>query len=356
MSRPLFEPIQLGRIKLSNRIAMAPMTRSRAEGNVANDMIVKYYADRASAGLIITEGISPSPNGLGYTRIPGLFNQEQAASWKKVTDAVHAKGGHIFVQLMHTGRASHQDNIPKDAKIVAPTAKALSGKIWTDTAGQQEYPTPNELTTEEVKSTIQEYIKSAELAIQAGFDGVELHGANGYLIEQFLNPNVNQRTDMYGGSDENRMRFVLEIAKGTVEKIGGDRLGIRVSPYGVFNDTGAFDGINQFYMTLSQKLSDLGLVYIHVVDHSAMGAPPVNPEIKKLIQQNFKGLYITSGGYDVARAEKDLMDHKGDLVAFGRPFISNPDLVQKLKENKPLTAADPNTFYTPGDKGYNDYK
>ncbi|WP_413560277.1 alkene reductase [Bdellovibrio sp. HCB209] len=356
MDRPLFQPIQMGRIKLSNRVVMAPMTRSRAEGGIANDMIVKYYADRASAGLIITEGISPSANGLGYTRIPGLYNDAQAASWKKVTDAVHAKGGHIFVQLMHTGRASHQDNIPKGAKILAPSALKLSGKIWTDTAGQQDYPTPNEMTLDEVKTAIQEYIHSAELAIQAGFDGVELHGANGYLIEQFLNPNANKRTDMYGGSDENRMRFVLEIAKGIVASIGGDRLGIRISPYGVFNDTGAFEGINQFYMTLSQKLSDLGLVYIHVVDHSAMGAPPVNPEIKTLIQQNFKGLYITSGGYDEARAEKDLMDKKGDLVAFGRPFISNPDLVQKLKEGKPLTPADHNTFYTPGNKGFNDYQ
>ncbi|UYL07278.1 alkene reductase [Bdellovibrio sp. SKB1291214] len=356
MSRPLFEPVQMGRIQLSNRLVMAPMTRSRAVGNLANDMIAKYYADRATAGLIITEGISPSPNGLGYARIPGLFNQEQVASWKKVTDAVHAKGGHIFVQLMHTGRASHPDNLPKGAKILAPSPIALSGKIWTDTAQQQPYPTPNEMTLDEIKSTIQEYITSAELAIQAGFDGVELHGANGYLIEQFLNPNANKRSDMYGGSPENRMRFVLEIAKGTVEKIGGDRLGIRVSPYGVFNDTGAFEGINEFYSTLSQKLSDLGLVYIHVVDHSAMGAPPVNPEIKQLIRQNFKGLYITSGGYDEARAQQDLKDKKGDLVAIGRPYISNPDLLQKLKEGKPLTPPDPNTFYTPGDKGYNDYK
>ncbi|WP_413294977.1 alkene reductase [Bdellovibrio sp. HCB185ZH] len=356
MNRPLFEPIQLGRIKLQNRLVMAPMTRSRAIGNLANDMMVKYYADRASAGLIISEGISPSPNGLGYARIPGLFNQEQAASWKKVTDAVHAKGGHIFAQLMHTGRASHPDNLPPGAKIVAPSAIALSGKIWTDTKQEQPYTTPNEMTIEEVKSTIQEYIKSAELAIQAGFDGVELHGANGYLIEQFLNPKSNKRTDMYGGSDENRMRFVLEIANGTVEKIGGDRLGIRVSPYGVFNDTGAFEGIENFYSTLAQKFSDLGMVYIHVVDHSAMGAPPVNPEIKKLIQQSFKGLYITSGGYDEKRAEQDLLDKKGDLVAIGRPFISNPDLVAKLKEGKPLTPYDHTTFYTPGEKGYNDYK
>ncbi|MEK2688063.1 alkene reductase [Bdellovibrio sp. GT3] len=355
MNRLLFQPVQMGRIKLSNRVVMAPMTRSRAIGNLANDMIVKYYADRASAGLIITEGISPSPNGLGYARIPGLYTQEQAASWKKVTDAVHAKGGHIFVQLMHTGRASHQDNLPKDAKVLAPTATALNGKIWTDTAQQQVYPTPQEMTTEQIKTAIQEFIKSAELAIQAGFDGVELHGANGYLIEQILNPNVNKRTDMYGGSPENRMRFVLEICKGIAEKIGGDRLAIRVSPYGVFNDTGAFDGINEFYMTLSQKLSDLGLAYIHVVDHSAMGAPPVSPEIKHLIKQNFKGLYITSGGYDEARAEQDLQEGNGDLVAFGRPFISNPDLVNKLKEGKALTPSDPTTYYTPGDKGFNDY-
>lgn len=356
MDRILFQPTQLGRMKLTNHIVMAPMTRSRATNNTPNDIMVKYYADRATAGLILTEGTSPSANGLGYARIPGLYNQAQVAGWKKITDAVHAKGSHIFIQLMHTGRVSHPANMPQGAKIVAPSAIALSGKMWTDTEGPQDHPVPHEMTEAEVKATIQEYIHSAELAIQAGFDGVELHGANGYLIEQFLNPNVNKRTDLYGGSAENRMRFALEIAKGTAEKIGADRLGIRVSPYGVFNDTGAFDGIEKFYTEFSQKLSALGLVYVHVVDHSAMGAPAVSPEIKRIIRENFKGKYILSGGYDATRAEQDLIEKKGDLVAFGRAFMSNPDLVAKMRDGKTLTAPDLSTSYTPGEKGYNDYK
>lgn len=356
MDRILFQPTQLGRMKLTNHIVMAPMTRSRAIGNVPNDIMVKYYSDRASAGLIITEGTSPSANGLGYARIPGLYNQEQVAGWKKITNAVHTKGSHIFIQLMHTGRVSHPANMPPGAKIMAPSAIALSGKMWTDSEGQQDHPSPHEMTEAEIKATIQEYIHSAELAIQAGFDGVELHAANGYLIEQFLNPNANKRTDQYGGSAENRMRFALEIAKGTAEKIGADRVGIRVSPYGVFNDTGAFDGIEKFYTDFSQKLSALGLLYIHVVDHSSMGAPAVSPEIKRAIRENFKGKYILSGGYDAERAEQDLIEKKGDLVAFGRPFMSNPDLVAKLRDGKPLTAVDLSTSYTPGEKGYNDYK
>lgn len=356
MDRILFQPTQLGRMKLANHIVMAPMTRSRATNNTPNDIMVKYYSDRTAAGLIITEGTSPSANGLGYARIPGLYNQAQVAGWKKITDAVHAKGSHIFIQLMHTGRVSHPANMPPGTKIMAPSAVALSGKMWTDTEGQQDHPVPHEMTEAEVKATIQEYIHAAELAIQAGFDGVELHAANGYLIEQFLNPNVNKRTDQYGGSAENRMRFALEIAKGTAEKIGADRVGVRVSPFGVFNDTGAFEGIEKFYADFSQKLSALGLLYIHVVDHSSMGAPAVSPEIKRLIRENFKGKYILSGGYDATRAEQDLIEKKGDLVAFGRPFMSNPDLVAKMRDGKTLTAPDLSLSYTPGEKGYNDYK
>jgi N-ethylmaleimide reductase len=355
MERPLFQPMQLGRMKLKNHIVMAPMTRSRATGHTPTEIMAKYYSDRASAGLIVTEGVSPSPNGLGYARIPGLYNQEQVAGWKKVTDAVHKNGGHIFIQIMHTGRVSHPANMPKGAKVIAPSPIRVSGKVWTDEGGQQEYVAPTEMTHDEIKTTIQEYVKCAELAVQSGFDGIELHGANGYLLEQFLNPNVNKRTDEYGGSAENRMRFVLEVAKGAAEKIGGDRVGIRISPYGVFNDTGAFDGIDKFYTELSQKLSALGLLYVHVVDHSAMGAPPVSPEIKNLIRTNFKGAYILSGGYDEKRAEKDLLEKKGDLVAFGRPFISNPDLVEKMRDGKALKDPDQSTFYTPGEKGYNDY-
>lgn len=356
MATKLFEPTQLGKLKLKNHIVMAPLTRSRANAGVPTDLMVEYYTQRASAGLIITEGTSPSPNGLGYARIPGLYNQEQVQAWKKVTDSVHRHDGKIFIQLMHTGRATHPDNLPKGAKMLAPSAIGLSGKMWTDTAGEQPYPVPQEMTEAEVKSTIQEYIKSAQLAVEAGFDGVELHSANGYLMDQFLNPNSNKRKDQYGGTPENRMRFVLEIAKGVVEKTGGDRTGIRISPYGAFNDMGAFEGIEEFYALLSKKLSDLGLTYIHVVDHSSMGAPQVNPEVKQAIRKNFNGTYILSGGYhDVPQAEHDLQNKKGELVAFGRPFIGNPDLVERLKAGKKLQDADPTKFYTPGPDGYTTY-
>jgi N-ethylmaleimide reductase len=351
----LFEKVKLGRIELSNRIVMAPLTRSRAPGNVPNDLMVQYYNQRATAGLIITEGTSPSPNGLGYTRIPGLFNQDQVEGWRQVTQGVHARQGYIFIQLMHTGRVSHPANLPPGASILAPSAVPLSGQMWTDAQGMQNYPLAREMTEADIKAAITEYAHSAELAIQAGFDGVELHGANGYLIEQFLNPSANHRTDSYGGSAEGRMRFALEVAQAVVNKIGGDRTGIRLSPYGVFNDTGAFEGVDQFYGELAKKLSALGLAYIHVVDHSAMGAPAVSPEVKRLIRENFKGTYILSGGFDAEKAEHDLVENKGDLVAFGRPFISNPDLVEKMRTHATLKPADPNTFYTPGPQGYTDY-
>ena len=351
----LFESFKLGRAELKNRVVMAPLTRSRSTGNIPNEIMMDYYSQRAGAGLIVTEGTSPSPNGIGYARIPGCYSDAQVAGWRKVTDAVHAKGGKIFLQLMHCGRVGHPANLPKDARLLAPSPIQLSGLMWTDTDGQQPHPVPQEMTESEIKSTIQEYVRSAELAIKAGFDGVELHAANGYLIEQFLNPASNKRTDGYGGTADNRMRFALEIAKGVSEKIDGDRVGMRVSPYGAFNDMSAFDGVDEFYGHLAQKISAIGLVYMHVVDHSSMGAPAVSPKVKTLIRSNFKGAYILSGGYSAEPAEHDLLENQGDLVAFGRAFISNPDLVDRLKRKLPLADADHETFYTPGAKGYSDY-
>jgi len=351
----LFEPTKLGNLKLKNRIVMAPMTRSRAIGNVPNDLMAQYYAARAGAGLIITEGTSPSPNGLGYARIPGLFTHEQVLGWRKVTDAVHANGGRIFVQLMHTGRVGHPLNLPAGARIVAPSAIALSGTMWTDSQGMQPHPTPEAMSLADIQQAKEEYVHSADLAIEAGFDGVELHAANGYLLEQFLNPNINHRTDAYGGNAEGRMKLLLDVASECVKKIGGGRLGVRVSPYGAFNDTGAFDGVDEFYADLAGRLSKIGILYIHVVDHSSQGAPAVSPEVKRLIRERFAGAYILSGGYDAQRAERDLADKKGDLVAFGRPFLSNPDLVDKLASGAAPRAPEPNTFYTPGAAGYTEF-
>jgi N-ethylmaleimide reductase len=353
----LFETCNLGKLNLKNRVVMAPMTRSRAINNTPNDLMAEYYGQRAEAGLIITEGVSPSPNGLGYARIPGIYSLEQITGWRSVAKSVHEKGGAIFMQLMHTGRVSHPENMPKGAKIISSSATALSGQMWTDTLGMQNYPLAKEMSQSEIAQTIEEFAQAAQNAIEAGMDGVELHSANGYLLEQFLNPNCNHRKDEYGATHEGRMRFVLEVVEAVVRKIGADRVGIRLSPYGVFNDMGLFEGVDEFYATLATKLSKLGVVYIHVVDHSAMGAPAVSPEVKRIIRQNFKGTYILSGGYDNAqKAESDLVEGQGDLVAYGRPFIANPDLVKKLKNNLPLTACDFDTFYTADAKGYTDYK
>ena len=352
----LFAPANLGPLTLQNRFVMAPLTRSRAvEANTANALMAAYYAQRATAGLIVTEGTAPSPNGLGYARIPGLFRERDVAGWKLTTDAVHAKGAKIFVQLMHTGRVSHVDNLPTGAEVVGATAKVAPGEMWTDAKQNQPFSAPRPLTEADITSTIAEIVKSSELAVRAGFDGVELHGANGYLIEQFLNANVNDRTDGYGGSAENRNRFALETTAAVVKAIGKEKVGIRLSPYGVFNGTGAFEGVDAQYEALVTALGKLGIAYLHLVDHSAMGAPKLPEGLNDKLKQAFGGTVILSGGYDKARAEADLVAQKGDLVAFGRPFLANPDLVARLAQDKALNQPDDKTFYTPGPVGYTDY-
>lgn len=355
MTQTLFTPATLGQLQLKNRIVMAPLTRCRAIGNVPNDLMEKYYGLRAGAGLIITEGASPSPNGLGYARIPGMFSDAQVQGWKRVTDAVHAGGGRMFVQLMHTGRVSHPANMPAGSRVLAPSALALSGEMWTDSNGLQPYPVPAAMTADDIALTVGEYANAAKRAIQAGFDGVELHAANGYLIDQFLNAATNRREDKWGGNIENRIRFAVEVARAVVASIGAERVGMRISPYGVFNGTAPDAETDALYERLIVELNRSGLVYIHVVDHSSMGAPEVSATLKAKIRTDFKGSYILSGGYDAARANADLAANRGDLVAFGRPFISNPDMVQRLQNGTAPVAPDPATFYTPGEKGYLDY-
>ena len=353
----LFSSFSLGKLSLDNRVVMAPMTRCRATADhLPTPVMAEYYGPRASAGLIVTEGTSPSPNGLGYARIPGLFTAAHVAGWRKVTEAVHAQGGHLFVQLMHTGRTSHPLNMPEGARILAPSPVALSGNMWTDQQGLQPYPVPTEMTEADIQQAIQEFAHASAQAVDAGFDGVELHGANGYLLDQFLNTATNQRTDGWGGSVTNRIRFVVEVARAAVARIGAHRVGLRISPYGVFNDMKPDPEMDALYAALAREVSALGLAYLHVVDHSAMGAPHVSASIKHVLRSTFKGAYILSGGYDsAARAESDLDDGYGDLVAFGRPFISNPDLVRRLKEQQPLAPPVADTFYTPGPAGYTDY-
>jgi N-ethylmaleimide reductase len=352
----LFSPFTLGSIALKNRIVMAPMTRSRAIGNVPNELMVKYYADRADAGLIITEGAAPSPNGLGYARIPGMYSDAQVAGWKRVTDAVHVRGGKIFLQIMHTGRATHPLNLPYSAEVIAPSAiAAATTQMYTDTAGMQPLPVPRALRTDELPDVIHDYVHSAKAALAAGFDGVELHGANGYLLDQFLNPASNQRTDAYGGTAANRNRAVMEVAAAVAAAIGAERTGIRLSPFGAFNDMSSDEQTGPQFEALAAGLGKLKLAYLHIVDHSSMGAPAVPQSVKDAMRKAFGGAVILSGGYDAARAGADLNAGKGDLVAFGRPFIANPDLVKRLSEGTELAAPDANTFYTPGESGYNDY-
>ena len=351
----LFSPAKLGTLTLQNHLVMSPLTRNRATGNIPNDLMVEYYAQRATAGLIITEGTSPSPNGLGYPRIPGIFSPEQIAGWKRVTSAVHAKGAKMFMQFMHCGRIAHPLNLPAGAKVLGPSAIAAVGDIYTDVEGMKQNALPQAMSAAEIKIAVEEYAQAAKNAVAAGFDGVELHGANGYLLEQFIRPTSNQRTDQYGGVIENRARFPLEVVDAVIKAIGKDKVGIRLSPYGVFNDMPAYDAMEADYTYLAQQLNARGLVYIHLVDHSPMGAPAVPDAIKQMFRKEFKGTLILSGGYDAKRAESDLAANKCDLVAVGRGFLANPDLVSRWKTGAAENAVDMSTFYTPGPKGYTDY-
>lgn len=351
----LFSPATLGALKLQNHMVMAPMTRNRATGNVPNDLIVEYYRQRASAGLIITEGTSPSPNGLGYPRIPGIFSAQQVDGWRKVATAVHEGGAKIFVQLMHTGRIGHPLNLPQGARVLGPSAIAAAGEIYTDAEGMKPHPTPEPMTEADIKATIEEFAQAARNAIAAGCDGVELHAANGYLLEQFIRPTSNQRTDRYGGSIENRARIVIEAAQAAIAAIGAEKVGIRLSPYGAFNDMPAYPEMEADYAYLAARLNELGLMYVHLVDHSPMGAPPVPGSIKQTFRQVFNRTLILSGGYDAKRAEADLTENACDLIAVGRPFLANPDLVARWTSGAALNEIDFNTFYTPGEKGFTDY-
>ena len=354
MSVNLFESARLGRVDLRNRMVMAPMTRARAAGNVPNALMATYYEQRAGAGLIITEGTSPSPNGLGYLNIPGIFTEAQLSGWRAVTEAVHRKGGKIFVQLMHTGRIGHSANLPPGAEVLGPSAVAAAGEMFT-LSGPLPHSLPRMMQEADITQAIQEFAQAARNARMAGFDGVELHSANGYLLDQFLNPRSNQRQDGWGGDSGKRSRFVLEVAKAVAKAIGADRVGIRLSPYGVFNDLTPFEGIDEAYLALVKDLSQLGLVYLHLVDHSAMGAPPVPQSLKDTLRMAFAGTFVLSGGYDRERAEADLAAGRGDLIAFGRPFLANPDLPKRLQQRAALNEPDVATFYVPGEKGYTDY-
>jgi N-ethylmaleimide reductase len=354
MSQTLFTPLHKNGADFKSRIVMAPMTRCRALGNVPNDLIAEYYGQRATAGLIVTEGTSPSPNGLGYARIPGIFNEAQVEGWKKTTEAVHQKGGKIFLQIMHTGRVAHSANLPAGARILAPSAVIAEGDMWTDAHGMQKNELPAAMTAEDVQTAIQEYVQAAKNAIAAGFDGVEIHSANGYLPNQFLNPTSNLRTDEYGGSIENRSRFVLEITQGIADAIGKDKTGIRFSPYNPYNGMGPDPDTFATFDYLSKELDKMGILYIHLLDYAARS----NEEGVKLIakiRENFNGIYILNAGYTKERAAYGLDTEKADMIAFGSLFISNPDLPYRLENDKELAKPDAATFYMADAVGYTDY-
>ncbi|PJJ53013.1 alkene reductase [Hymenobacter chitinivorans] len=354
----LFSSYQLGALTLPNRLVMAPMTRSRAknDGNVPTDSTVKYYVQRASAGLIITEGAQVSAQGVGYIFTPGIYSEAQVAGWRKVTDAVHAAGGRIFIQLWHVGRISHPD-FHHGELPVAPSAVKPTGVQAYTTNGMQEIPAPRALETAEVKAVVDDFRKAAANAKAAGFDGVEIHGANGYLVDQFIQDGTNQRTDEYGGSVENRARFALEVVQAAADVFGADRVGIRLAP------TGAMGGINdsdrvKTFSYVAEQLNKLGLAYLHVIE--ALPGHPMAPQpgqelVAAHLRKIFTGPFILNGGYTQETAEQALANNEADLIAFGVPFIANPDLVERFEQGAALNTPNPATFYAGGDEGYIDY-
>lgn len=356
MNDLLLSTYQMGSIKLQNRIVMLPMTRNRAIGNTPNEIMAEYYGQRASAGLIITEGTAPSPNALGYANIPGIFTKEQVEKWKLTTDTVHKKGGKIVVQLMHTGRMGNPKNLPKGAELIAPSALPAIGKAIKNTQRTNEYHTPREMNLEDILNVQMEFVNASKNAIEAGFDGVELHGANEHIIEQFLSPISNHRMDDYGGSFEKRCRFVLETIQNVGAEIGFDKVGIRLSPFGA--NSWENDNENTFatYNYLSTELNKFRLAYLHHVDHTAIGGNAVPIEIKQKIRENFKNTILISGGFNPQSAQETIENNLADLVGFGRPFIGNPDLVERIKNNWEInTNLDTTTFYSSEAKGYTDY-
>lgn len=337
---------------MSNRAVMAPMTRSRALGGVPNALMAAYYAQRSEAGLIVTEGTSPSPHGLGYPRIPGIFTAEQVDGWRLVTQSVHEAGSRIFLQLMDTGRVAHPGNLPEGADVRAPSAVPLErARIWVDGQGKLELPAPRAMSGGEVREAIDAYARAAGNALQAGFDGVELHGANGYLIEQFLNPHTNRRTDAWGGSVDGRLAFVTHVAAAVAGAAGPDRVGLRLSPFGTFNEMPHHPEIEETYVELARRMADLRLGYLHVVRPPAGG----DPGIPRRIADAFGGTIILAGGFDLAAAEEAIGSGEADLIAFGRPFLANPDLVSRFALAAELNEPDPPTMYASGPEGYVDY-
>ena len=344
----LLAPVRLGDLELRNRVVMAPMTRSRAgEGDVPTDLIATYYQQRASAGLIISEASQISPQGKGYPRTPGIFSAAQIAGWRKVTDVVHQAGGTIILQLWHVGRLSHSSIQPGGALPVAPSAVRCEGQIFT-TSGLQDLETPRALQTDEVGGIVKDFAGAAKRAREAGFDGVEIHAANGYLIDQFLRDGTNHRTDLYGGSLENRFRFLDEIIDAVAAEVGAGRVGVRLSP--VFATYSMSDSDPQTsFGYFAERLGQKKIAYLHAIE---LGAADFD---FAAFRKRYTGAFIGNGGYSAERAETAIQAGHADLVAFGSPYIANPDLVDRFVKGLALATPDPETFYQGEEKGYTDY-
>jgi N-ethylmaleimide reductase len=350
----LFEPYKLGPITLTNRAAMAPLTRNRAlAGMVPNPLAVEYYGQRASAGLLITEATQISQQGQGYQDTPGIYSKEQVAGWKKITEHVHAKGGHIYVQLWHVGRVSHVSLQENNQPPVAPSAIRAKGKTFVG-GTFTDVSEPRALTLEEIPGLVESYKRATANALEAGFDGVEIHGANGYLLDQFAKDGANKRTDAYGGSIENRAKLMLEVSKAVADVAGADRTGIRISPVTPANDI-SDSNPQPLFDYIVDHLSALKLVYMHVIEGATGGPRDIAPFDYAGLRKRFKGTYIANNGYDFDLANKALNANEADMIAFGKLYISNPDLVERLKSGAALNTPDKNTFYGGGEKGYTDY-
>jgi N-ethylmaleimide reductase len=361
MKPNLFDQYTLGKKQLANRIAMAPMTRSRAtDGGTPTDLITEYYDQRAEAGLIISEGTNITEQGKGFLNTPGIFTQSHVEGWRKVTDAVHAKGSAFFLQLWHVGRIAHPENMATGLGPVAPSALAFERTVVTR-EGQKPVPVPHELSLAEVKQTVADYAAAAKLAIEAGCDGVEIHAANGYLPSQFIHDTSNRRTDEYGGSIENRIRFLVEVAQACAAAVGPERVGVRLTPFSAFNGATSPDEA-QLYSALIPALAKLDLAYLHAVRAEVSGNVTVQktegqvlPDVLSFVRPLWPNTLIAAGSFDLQSAQAELAAGRADMIAFGRDFIANPDLVSRLHNGRPLAARNPAEWYGPAAEGYTDY-
>lgn len=360
MSNALFQPIQLGQLTLKNRIVMPPMTRSRASqpGDIANDMMATYYGQRASAGLIVSEGTQISPNAKGYAWTPGIYSPEQIQGWRKVTDAVHAKGGAIFAQLWHVGRVTHPDNIGGEQPISSSALKAENVRVFIDNGSDEpgfvEVVEPRAMTKADIQQVLSDYHQAALNAIEAGFDGIELHAANGYLVNQFIDSEANNRTDEYGGSLENRLRFLDEVVATLIDAIGADKVGVRLAPLTTLNGTVDANPI-ETYTAAAALLNKHKIVYLHIAEVDWDDAPDTPISFKQALREAYQGVLIYAGRYNGEKAEQAIEGQLADMIGFGRPFVANPDLPERLQNGYPFAEHDPNTLFGGGEKGLIDY-